>query len=103
MTTGKQPNNPYEPPEHGGPAAANGPLRQPINRRKVVRAVLIWFGFIGFSGAINVLYILTSVPEQFFTWPTITLMVIGMLNLVVFLLYNILLLVWITSGRFRTP
>lgn len=62
MTTGEQPANPYEPPEHGGMAAVNGPLRPPINRKKVIRAVVIWFGFIGISGTINLLSIL--LPTQ---------------------------------------
>jgi len=43
-------------------AAVNGPLRPPINRKKVIRAVVIWFGFIGISGTINLLSIL--LPTQ---------------------------------------
>ena len=101
MTTSEQSSNPYEPPEHGGTAAVNGPLIQPINRKKVIKAVAIWFGSLGFSGAINLL--VASDPERLPAWPEIILMVISAINLIAFLIYNILLLVWITRGRFRGP
>lgn len=103
MTVGEQSDNPYEPPEHGGPAAVNGPLRQPINREKIFRAVLIWFGFLGFGTAINLLNIFAIDPEQPPALPVIILLVIGMINGIAFLIYNVLLLIWISRGRFRGP
>jgi hypothetical protein len=99
----EHPNNPYEAPEHGGSAASIGPSLLPINRRRVIRAVLIWIGLLGFGSAINLLYVFTTVPEKPLTWLKISLLVIGMLNSLAFVTYHILLIIWIMRGHFRKP
>lgn len=95
--------NPYAPPRGDAAPVADGPKRRAVDWRKVRWAAGIWLGFIATlwlsAGAMHLATTDPEVPPPI--WLMITLGILAIGVGVGFVIYNLILLVGILSGRFR--